>query len=106
MRGIARSRGMVVLDAPLLFETGADRMCDAIVFLDAPRRLRRLRATKRGITPGEAARRERLQWSTASKKRRADYVIDNTGPISRTKEQARKIYVELNGLLDRRRRRN
>jgi len=90
-RRIARSRGWVVLDAALLYESGANRLCDRVVFVDAPRSLRRRRAGRRGLDPGEAARRERFQWPVAYKLRQADYVIDNAGPKSRTRTQARKI---------------
>ncbi len=102
-RRIARSRGWVVLDAPLLFEAGADRLCDRVVFVDAPRRLRHARAESGGrrMRPGEAARRERFQRSAAYKRRRADYVIDNTGPKSRTREQAVRMSEDFLRLLHR-----
>lgn len=100
-RRLARSRGWVVLDAALLFEAGADRLCDRVVFVDAPRRLRHLRAAARGMRPEEAARRELFQRPLAYKKRRADYVIDNAGPKSRTKRQARKVFEDFLRLLHR-----
>ena len=94
-RRITRARGWVVLDAALLFETGADALCDKIVFVSAPRALRARRTRARGWGPGELARRERFQFPAAYKKKKADYVIDNTGPTSRTEEQTRKICDEL-----------
>lgn len=92
---IRAARGWVVLDAALLYETGADRLCDAVVFVDAPRALRERRTRSRGWRPGELRRRERFQFPVAYKKKKADYVIDNTGPSSRTEEQARRICDEL-----------
>lgn len=97
-RRISGARGWVVLDAALLFETGADALCDKIVFVSAPRALRARRTRARGWGPGELARRERFQFPVAYKKKKADYVIDNTGPTSRTEEQARKICDELRRL--------
>ena len=94
-RRISRARGWVVLDAALLFETGADALCDKIVFVSAPRALRARRTRARGWGPGELARRERFQIPVSYKKKKADYVIDNTGPTSRTEEQTRKICDEL-----------
>lgn len=99
VRRIARSRGLVVLDAALLLEGGADRLCDRLVFVEASRAVRERRTARRGWAPGELARRERFQWSTVYKKRRADYVIDNTGPKSRTKKQVERICRDLRGLL-------
>jgi len=92
--GIARSSGLVVLDAPLLYESGADRLCDRVVFVEAPRRLRLRRGAARGLPPAEAVRRERLQRSLAFKRRRADRIVDNSGPRSRTERQVRGIFAE------------
>lgn len=97
-RRLRRARGCVVLDAALLFETGADALCDRIVFVRAPRGLRARRAASRGWAPEELRRRERFQWPVAYKSRKADYVIDNAGPRSRTERQARRIYEELRRL--------
>ena len=94
-RRISRAPGWVVLDAALLFETGADALCDKVVFVSAPRALRERRTRSRGWAPGELARRERFQFPVSYKKKKADYVIDNTGPTSRTEDQTRKICDEL-----------
>jgi dephospho-CoA kinase len=92
---VRATRGWVILDAALLFETGADALCDAVVFVSAPRGLRARRTRARGWGPGELRRRERFQFPVAYKKKKADYVIDNTGPASRTEEQTRRICDEL-----------
>src|SRR5262249_20712723 len=94
-REISRSRGWVVLDAALLFETGADALCDKIVFVSAPRAIRVRRVRARGWGPEELRRRERFQFPVVYKKKKADYVIDNAGPKSRTKAQALRIGDEL-----------
>ncbi len=91
-REVRRNRGWLVLDAALLFETGADALCDRVVFVHVPRAERIRRTAARGWTRGELARRERFQLPTAYKKKRADAVIDNAGPRSRTAAQARKIF--------------
>lgn len=94
-RRIARAGGWVVLDAALLFEAGADRLCDRVAFVDVPRHERIRRTRVRGWDARELARRERFQWPVSFKRRKADYVIDNAGPKSRTIEQARRIYEDL-----------
>jgi dephospho-CoA kinase len=98
-RQIRRSTGWVVLDAALLFEAGADRLCDRVVFVRAPRAVRIRRTRARGWGAGELARRERFQKAPAYKEKKADYVIDNAGSKSRTKAQARRIRDELRRLL-------
>ena len=90
-RRLARRRAWTVLDAPLLFEAGADRLCDRVIFVDAPLTLRARRTKGRGWPAGELERRERFQWSVAYKKKKADYVINNTGSASRTNRQLEKI---------------
>jgi len=70
----------VVLDAAILLETGWDRACDLVVFVDAPRPLRLERVgTSRGWTDEQLRARESAQWPGERKKSRADYVLLNDG---------------------------
>ena len=94
-RRLASRRRWMALDAALLFEAGADRLCDRVIFVDAPRAVRARRVAARGWPPGELRRRERFQWSVAYKKKKADYVINNTGSKSHTKRQIGKILDDL-----------
>ena len=75
----------IVLDVPLLFESGWNKICDKIVFVDAPRAVRESRASARGWTREEFLRREAAQESLETKRKLADVVIDNSG----TPESAR-----------------
>lgn len=68
----------IVLDVPLLFESGWNNFCDKIVFVDAPRSVRESRAALRGWTREEFARREVTQQSPETKREQADVVIDNS----------------------------
>jgi dephospho-CoA kinase len=79
-RAAAAGVGVVIVDAPLLFEAGVDRECDAVVFVDAPDavRLERVRQT-RGWTREELARRELAQLGLDEKRRRCRYVVENAG---------------------------
>ena len=69
-----------VWDSPLLFETGLDARCDAVIFVDAPRdvRLARVRET-RGWDAAELDRRERVQTPLDDKRARATDMVDNGG---------------------------
>jgi dephospho-CoA kinase len=78
----ARAAGApaAVVDAPLLFEAGVDRECDAVIFIDTPRDVRLARLQKaRGWTEVELDRRERAQLPLEEKSRRANFIIRNTG---------------------------
>jgi dephospho-CoA kinase len=74
----ARARGapLVALDIPLLFETGGEKRCDAVVVVSAPPFLQRARVLAR---PGMSEERLRAilakQVPDAEKRRRADFVV-------------------------------
>ncbi|QDU94784.1 dephospho-CoA kinase [Lignipirellula cremea] len=77
----------LVLDAPVMLKAGWDRLCDYLVFVDAPPNVRLARALQRGWTAEEFSRRELTQESTGTKRERADYVIDNGGSEQHTQQQ-------------------
>lgn len=69
-------RPAVVLDVPLLFETGGERRCDSVLVVSAPAFLQRQRALARpGMTPQKLAGILKAQMPDAQKRRRADAVI-------------------------------
>lgn len=82
----------MIIDAPLLFEAGVDRECDAVVFVDAPADVRaaRVRAS-RGWDEAELARREAAQMSLEEKRRRCHYTIDNSRADGVDRAKAREI---------------
>ncbi len=77
-RFLARHRlaRLIVLDVPLLFETGGDRDCDAVAVVSAPERVQRARVLARpGMTSAKLAAIRAHQMADAVKRRRADHVI-------------------------------
>jgi dephospho-CoA kinase len=72
----ARRAPLVALDIPLLFETGGEKRCDAVVVVSAPAFLQRARVLAR---PGMSEERLRAilakQVPDAEKRRRADFVV-------------------------------
>ena len=74
-------RPMVVIDAPLLFEVGLDRMCDAVLFVDSPPADREARAQSRGWSEAEWRRRETNQWPLERKRKRSEHVLVNAGDL-------------------------
>jgi len=83
---------VVVLDVPLLFETAADRRCDAVAVVSAPAELQRARAFKRpGMTDDKLFAILAKQMPDAEKRRRADFVIDSSQDFNHTRAQIRDI---------------
>ncbi|HEU4394693.1 MAG TPA: dephospho-CoA kinase [Planctomycetota bacterium] len=82
----------VVLDVPLLFERGVDRMCDFTVFVRAARTVRLARARRRGWTAAELRRRESHQMPAAERRRRADFTVDGGGTRKAMRDQVRALW--------------
>ena len=67
---------LVVLDVPLLFETGGERLCDAVAVVSAPPRVQRQRVLARpGMDEKRLASVLARQMPDAEKRRHADFVI-------------------------------
>jgi len=88
----ARGASVVVLDIPLLFETGAERDCDAVVVVSAPPEVQRRRAFGRsGMTEEKFAALLAKQTPDAEKRRRADFVVDSSRSFEHARAQVHDI---------------
>lgn len=77
----AKARG-VILDAPLLFESGADKFCDKIVAVVAPEQVRLKRILRRDeLTAEEALARINSQRPESFYTGKADFVLYNSGDM-------------------------
>jgi dephospho-CoA kinase len=88
----ARGAPVVLLDVPLLFETGGERHCDAVVVVSAPLDVQRRRAFERpGMTEEKFAALVGKQMPDADKRRRADFVVDSSQSFDHARAQVRDI---------------
>ncbi|MFM2367101.1 MAG: dephospho-CoA kinase CoaE, partial [Pseudomonadota bacterium] len=70
---------IVLLDIPLLYETGAEAHCDAVVVVTAPADVQKARVMARGqMTEAEFELILARQMPDAEKRRRATWVIETT----------------------------
>ena len=87
---------LIVVDAPLLFESGLDADMDkvAVVFVEEDEQVRRLMA-RNGVDRKSALRLIESQMPLEEKKARADFIIDNNGTPEETLKQVEEIYKSL-----------
>ena len=79
---------VVVLDIPLLFETGAEDRVDRIVVVSAPEAVRRERVLARpGMTAEKLEAIIAKQTPDAEKRERATHIIDTGGPLRETQRK-------------------
>jgi dephospho-CoA kinase len=90
----AGTRALVV-DAPLLFETGLDQQCDRVIFVDSSPETRLFRVrSARGWDTAELGRREAAQWPLDRKRALAHHVINNDGSPASFRAQVRAVLDE------------
>ncbi|MEI2299114.1 dephospho-CoA kinase [Ensifer sp. MJa1] len=86
----------VVLDIPLLFETGAEKRVDRIAVVTCSPELQRERVLKRpGMTEEKFAMILARQVPDSEKRKRADYIIDTSDSFDVTRAQVKAIVGQL-----------
>jgi dephospho-CoA kinase len=94
----ARERGdpTVLLDIPLLFETGGEKRCDAVVVVSAPAEIQRQRVLQRpGMTAEKLDALLAKQMPDEEKRRRADFIVDSGQGIEEARRQVRAIVARV-----------
>ncbi len=89
-------RSLVVLDIPLLFETGGEALCNAVVVVAAPPFVQHARVmARRGMTPARFQAILAKQMPNREKRRRADFVVHTGLSKAATLRQLRAIVTLL-----------
>ena len=92
---------VVVLDIPLLFESGVAGKVDKIAVASAPAEVQRARVLSRpGMTVEKFERIVALQMPDSEKRSRADFIIPTGCPLEETRGSVRRILACLKGSSD------
>jgi dephospho-CoA kinase len=96
------AHAVAIVEAALIVEAGAAERFDRIIVVTCSDEQRIARFAARQKIDLEAARKEvarrmAAQLSDAAKIKAADYVIDNSGSLDRTREQVRQVWEKLRG---------
>ncbi len=93
---VANGEEMVVLEIPLLFETGLDGKVDVTIVMTTSADIQKERVLQReGMTADKLASFLANQLSDSEKRRRADIIVDTSGKIEETQEKLDKIIESL-----------
>ena len=92
----ANKHKIFVVDAALIYESGADTHMDLVIVITSLLRFRAERAMGRGnMTREDFMKRVDLQWTDEDKAHMADYIISNNNSLEDLKKDARKIFDQL-----------
>lgn len=97
-RAVAARASVLVMDVPLLFETGGDRRCDAVAVVSADADVQRERVLARpGMTPEKFELIHVKQMPDAEKRRRAHFIIDTDRGFDHARGQVSDILKAIAG---------
>jgi len=86
----------VLLDVPLLYETGGETRCDAVLVVTAPPAVQRARVLARpGMTEAAFEAIRAKQMPDAEKRARADYVIDTSLGFAAAEAEVARIVARI-----------
>ncbi|PIQ85536.1 MAG: dephospho-CoA kinase [Candidatus Omnitrophica bacterium CG11_big_fil_rev_8_21_14_0_20_45_26] len=81
---------VIVIEMPLLLETGYEKKVDHVMVVTAPKRLIRQRLKRKGLTAQTMTARWRAQWPVRRKMKHADFIIHNAGNSQALRQQVTK----------------
>lgn len=92
----ANPPAIILMDIPLLYEGGLEKLVDAVIVVSAPLALRVARVQERnGLSEAEIIARDKAQLPLEEKVARADIVIDNSGSLSQLEQRVSEVWQAL-----------
>lgn len=94
---------IAMIEAALIFEAGTNTRFEKMIVVTCTPEQKVTRFAQRtgmdeASARAEVERRSKAQWPDEEKVRRADYLIDNSGPLKETEAQVKTIFTELRAL--------
>jgi len=94
----ARSKNppLILVEAALHLETGYEKAFDGLIVVDINSEIQKARLLRRDkLSPEELKDRLKNQMPLEEKRKRADWLIDNSGDLEKTRRQVEKLFGEL-----------
>jgi len=91
---------IAMIEAALIFEAGTNTRFEKMIVVTCTPEQKIARFAQRtgmdeAAARAEVERRSKAQWPDEEKVKRADYLIDNSGPLKETDAQVKKVFTEL-----------
>ena len=93
-------KGIVILEVPLLFETGFNRFCDVTITVLSGKRNIMNRLSKKGFDKAHVHARLGAQLSETEKKRRSDFSVRNFGSKGLLAQETKSVWRKLKSILN------
>ncbi len=90
-----KASAVIIFEVPLLFEAGYEKFFDKVVVVYCNRDTAINRLLKKGFSRDGANKRIRAQMPMSSKKKLADFLIDNNYDIQKTERQVKRILKKI-----------
>lgn len=92
------SDSFLLMDAPILFETNMDKICDFVIAIQCPREIREARVMNRpGMTFEKMTALMDRQITESDRLVRSHYIVHNNETVDQAKEKMRTVITHLKG---------
>lgn len=96
MISLSSTKEIIIIDAPLLFESKLNQICDFVIGVIAPNDIKLQRIMSRdGITEDKAIKRLNIQKDNEYIKENSDFIIENTKDIEHLEKSIEEIKEEI-----------
>lgn len=92
---LQQGAALVLYEATLLVENGADRGMEGLIVVDLPEEEQVRRAVARGLSESQAHLRIRAQAKRSERRARATWIIDNSGSPEATRAQVQALWEDI-----------